>query len=253
MADFSQRFRLDLTDALPGDLEFLTDLLEGAGPAVLQSEPELQNLFLARAQGVEHLVELFAQELIGRRFLRGGVVVVRDEIAEVAVVRFADGGFERDGILGDFHDLAHLLGRHADVRRDLLRRRFPAVLLKQLALAAGDLVDRFDHVHGDADRSRLIRDGAADRLTDPPRRVGREFIALRIIEFLRRLHQAEVALLDQIEEEHALADVPLRDADDQTEVRFHQLVFRRGVALAHAHREFGLALRREQGDGADLL
>ena len=130
---------------------------------------------------------------------------------------------QRHGLLRDLLDLADLLGADAHHAADLLRRRLAAEVLQQLALDAHQLVDRLDHVHGDADRAGLVGDRARDRLADPPRGVRRELVALGVVELLDRADQPEVALLDQVEEQHAAADVPLRDRHDQPEVRLDQL------------------------------
>ncbi len=96
--------------------------------------------------------------------------------------------------------------------------------LEQLTGDADDLVDRLDHVHRDADRARLIRDRARDGLADPPGGVGGELEALRVVELLDRLDEAEVALLNEVEEEHPAADIALGDGDDQTQVRLGELL-----------------------------
>ena len=111
-----------------------------------------------------------------------------------------------------FMDLAHLLGADAHDLADLVRRGLAAQVLEQLALDAHELVDRLDHVHGDADGARLVGDGARDGLADPPRGVRRELVALRVVELLHRADQAEVALLDQVQEQHPAAHVALGDA-----------------------------------------
>ena len=73
-------------------------------------------------------------------------------------------------------------------------------------------VHALDHVHRDADGAGLVGDRAGDGLADPPRGVRRELEALGVVELLDRPHQAEVALLDQVEEQHAAPDVALGDA-----------------------------------------
>src|SRR5712672_2734514 len=91
-------------------------------------------------------------------------------------------------------------------------------------------------VHGDADGARLIGERAADRLPDPPRRVGRELVAAAVLELVDRLHQADVALLDQIEELQAAVGVFLRDRDDEAEIGLHHLLLglaRLALALLH--------------------
>ena len=156
-----------------------------------------------------------------------------------------------------------------------------AELLKQLTGNADDLVDGLNHVYRDADGARLIRDRAGDGLTDPPGRVGRELEALGAVELFDRLDQAEVALLNEVEEQHAAADIALCNGNDQTEVGLRQTLFRAvarldvlvelcallgrdgvalcrdafgsGAALLHALRERYLLLGREQVDLADLL
>ena len=110
-----------------------------------------------------------------------------------------------------------------DLVRDLLDRRLASELLEHLALDPQHLVHRLDHVHRDADRAGLVGDRAGDRLTDPPRRVGRELEALRVVELLDRPDQAEVALLHEVEQRHAAADVALGDRHDETQVGLGEL------------------------------
>ena len=138
---------------------------------------------------------------------------------------FADRRFERDRFLRDLDDLAHLFRREAHLVGDLFDRRIAAELLQQLARDLDQPVDRFDHVHRDADRARLVGQRAGDRLADPPRGVGRELVALAIVEFLDGADQAEIAFLNEVEEEHAAADVLLRDRNDQAQVGFGELAF----------------------------
>ena len=47
-------------------------------------------------------------------------------------------------------------------------------------------------------------------LADPPRRVGRELVAAAVFELVHRLHQADVAFLDQVEELQAAVGVFFR-------------------------------------------
>ena len=115
------------------------------------------------------------------------------------------------------------LDRHLHLIGDLLRGRFAAEVLDQLLLHAHQLVDRFDHVHRDADRARLICDGSSDGLADPPRGVGRELVAPSVLELLDRLHEAHVALLNEIEEREASVRVLLGNGDHQAEVGFDHL------------------------------
>ena len=101
-------------------------------------------------------------------------------------------------------------------------------------MRAHQLVDRLDHVHGDADRARLVGDRAGDRLADPPGRVGRELVAAPPLELVDRLHQADVALLDQVQELQPAVRVLLGDRDHEAQVRLDQLALRAVGLLARA-------------------
>ena len=78
-------------------------------------------------------------------------------------------------------------------------------------------------MHRDANGARLVGDRARDRLADPPRRVRRELEALRVVELLDRADQAEVALLDEVEQRHPAPDIALGDRHDEPQVRLGQL------------------------------
>ena len=79
-------------------------------------------------------------------------------------------------------------------------------------------------MHRDADGAGLIGHGAGDGLADPPGRVGGELIALGVVELLDRADQAQVALLDQVQERHAAAGVALGQGDHEAQVGFQQVV-----------------------------
>src|SRR5690606_29503557 len=96
-------------------------------------------------------------------------------------------------------------------------------------------------MNGDTDRARLIRDRARDRLTDPPRRIRRELVAASVLELVDRLHQADVALLDQIQELEAAVRVLLRDRDHETQVRLDHLLLR-AAGLRLAERDLAVDL-----------
>ena len=73
---------------------------------------------------------------------------------------------------------------------------------------------------------RIVRPWSAiardDGLADPPGRVGRELEALGVVELLDRPDQAEVALLDQVEQRQAGGRVGLGDRDDEAQVALDQ-------------------------------
>ncbi len=99
-----------------------------------------------------------------------------------------------------------------------------------------DAVVRVEHVHGDAHGAALVGERAADGVADPPRRVRREAVAARVVEALDRLHQADVALLDQVDERQPAAVVAARDAHDEAQVRLHELVLHEARARRRPRR-----------------
>ena len=92
----------------------------------------------------------------------------------------------------------------------------------QLPLHPGQLVDRLDHVHRHPDGPRLVGDGPGDGLPDPPRGVRGELVPAGVVELLHRPDQAQVPLLDEVEEHQPAADVALGDRHDEPQVRLGQ-------------------------------
>jgi hypothetical protein len=91
-------------------------------------------------------------------------------------------------------------------------------------------------VHRDADGARLVGDGAGDGLADPPGGVGGELVAAAVFELVHRLHQADVAFLDQVEELQAAVGVLLGDGDHQAQVGLgHLALGAAGLGFAGGH------------------
>ena len=154
----------------------------------------------------------------------------------------ADWGLRRERLFGDLEGFAHLLQRHTELFGEFFRSGFAADLVEHLARGAHDLVDGLDHVHGDADGAGLVGDRAGDRLPDPPGRIGRELVTPAVFELVDRLHQADVAFLDQIEELQAAVGVFLGDRNHQTQIGLdHFLLGLAGFALALLHAVHDLA------------
>ena len=152
--------------------------------------------------------------------------LVLNEITQTGFLVVADGRFERDGQLRDFLCLADLFDGDVHALGDFFNGRLAAEFLDKLAACAHLFIDGFDHVHGDANRPGLIRDGASDRLADPPRGIGRELVAAAPFEFVRAAHEADVAFLNQIEEMQAAVRIFLGDRYNQTKIGFGQFPLR---------------------------
>src|SRR5262249_18316363 len=196
MLELTQRLRLHLADALAGHRELLADFFQRVVGVHADAETHAQHALFARRERSEHARRGLAQVRLDGGVDRQDRVLVLDEIAEMRILFVADRSLERQRLLGDLENLAHLFERHAELLGQFRRRRLAADLVEHLARGAHDLVYGLDHVHRDADSARLIGDRSRDRLPDPPGGVGGEFVAAAIFEFIDRLHQADIAFLD---------------------------------------------------------
>lgn len=151
---------------------------------------------------------------------------------------------EGDRLAAVLLDLDDLLRGHVEFLGQLLRGGLAAQVLEHLTLHARELVDDLDHVHRDTDGAGLVGHGAGDGLTDPPGGVRGELVALGVVELLDRADQTEVALLDQVQEEHAAAGVTLGQGDHQTEVGLQEVVLGAAAVLGD-DLQLALELRRE--------
>ena len=122
----------------------------------------------------------------------------------------------------------------------------------ELALDAADAVELLDDVHRHADRAALVGQRAGDGLADPPGGVGRELVAAAVVELLDRAHEADRALLDQVEERQALLAVVLRDRDDEPDVGLDHVALGAHVAALDALGQLDLLRRGEQLGAADV-
>ena len=87
------------------------------------------------------------------------------------------------------------------------------------------------------------RSGPVDGLPDPPDTVGGKLVPGRVIEFLRRAQQTEVAVLDEVNDRNPAAGVLLGDdADHQAQVSPNEpIVIKRRTADVQALAELGHA------------
>ncbi len=123
-----------------------------------------------------------------------------------------------DGLAAIFLHFDDLFGRHVQFASQLFRRGLATEVLQHLALHTSELVDDFDHVHGDTNRASLVGHGARDRLPDPPGGVGRELEALGVVELLDSTNQTKVSLLNEVQELHSSTGVALRQRHHKAQV-----------------------------------
>ena len=101
------------------------------------------------------------------------------------------------------------------------------------------LADAINHVDRHADGAALISNGAGNCLADPPGGISREPETTPVFIFLDRFHQAQVALLNEIEERHTPTNITLCNADHKAGIGFYEVLA--GI-LAVLNQEFELAL-----------
>src|SRR5258708_2379916 len=125
-------------------------------------------------------------------------------------------------------------------------------------------------MHRDTNGASLVGDRARDRLTNPPGGIRTELIALGVIELLHSTNQADIPLLDQVQQAHATANIFFRHAHNQAQVRLCQTTLtlftvfdnaivsaRRGFeqlspATLHTLSQTDLFFRRKQRHAPDL-
>src|SRR5215217_4366105 len=145
--------------------------------------------------------------------------IVLDEVAQLRSRLLAgDRLIQARRVRHRAHREAYLVGVPVQAPGDLIFGGLAFDLEGQLAYGAADLPDLLRHVHGDADGTTLVRDGTLHGLPYPPRGVRREPEAPVGIELLDGLHQAYVALLDEVLERQTLATVLLGHAHDEPQV-----------------------------------
>ena len=171
-------------------------------------------------------MELFLQQGEGHGVCGNDGLGVLDEVTELGVAVLAERRVQRNRLATILLNLHDLLGGHVEFLRQFLGGRFATQVLEHLALDTRKLVDDLDHVHRDADRTRLVRHRAGDRLTNPPGGVGRELVALRVVELFDGADEAQVAFLDQVQELHTAAGVALGQRHNESKVRLEQVVLR---------------------------
>ena len=118
---------------------------------------------------------------------------------------------------------------------------------------ASELLPTLDDVEREADRPRLVRNRALDRLADPPVGIGRELVAEPPVELLDRAVQAERALLSgRGRERNAEAAIAVGDRDDEAQVRVDHLLLAARSPLSTRLARGTSSGRAQQPVAADL-
>ena len=169
------------------------------------------------------------QRLFGRRHR-----VLRQRLAEFALVALLRRRRVAQRHVAARHELERLrFGRRdVEVGRDLLRRRRVIESRGEVGEFASEPAGHRGELGRQRERATLAGQRVHDGLSNPPHRVGDELDVAGRIEPARRLEQAEVALVDQVEEADTELAVPLRVGDDEAEVGFDEALERLLVVVA---------------------
>src|SRR5436853_1038381 len=250
-AQAGQSLALELTNALARQVELVADRLERPRLAV---EPEAQ--FEDPPLALRKRLESPPDALPAERFLglveRIGGLAVGEQIAQLALVVGADRLVQRDRRVRGAERLVDVLHRQARRLCELLFRGLATKLDLEPARGTRQLLLALDDVDGDANRARVVRDGALHGLANPPGRIGRELVAAAPVELFDGAVQAERALLNQVEERDAEAPIALGDGDDEAKIRLDHVPLRCGVAALDPLREHDLLGGGEQLVAADV-
>jgi len=208
---------------------------------VLQPKAHAQDARLARRQGVEHFLNLLPQQAgIGALDGRGCALVLHKLPQLGILLIIVDGRFEREGQPGDPLHPFHLVGGHTQcLAQFLVGGNAPQRLLQLVGLAVKQ-ADAVHHVNGHADGAPLVGDCPGDGLPDPPGGIGGKAETALVLVFFHRFHQAQVALLDQVQEGDAAPDVTLGNADHQAGVGFNEVLARQ-LTILHLVLQFHAA------------
>jgi hypothetical protein len=117
---------LELTGTLAGDPELVSDIVEGAGLAVVEAVAQAKHGRLVIAEVVHEVADLLTLGIAGGAVAGVNIAPVCDEVDQFAAIRIPNRDRERDGVSSNGEQLLHSLERCSGVARDLLDRRLVA-------------------------------------------------------------------------------------------------------------------------------
>src|SRR5882724_1585319 len=227
VAKFAKRLGLDLADPLAGHGEALAHFLQRMLTLLADAEAQAEDLLFLGRQRAERALDLIRQVLADQRFVGRLRALVLEEVSQLRIL--ADGRLEGERLAGGLEDEPDLAGRHPRLPRQLLGGGLPSHLVDEHAVDTRDAVQCLDHVHGNANRAGVVGDGPGNGLTDPPRRIRRELESPPVLEAVHRLHEPDIALLDEVEQSQLAPEISLRHGHDEAQVGLHELT----LGLAH--------------------
>src|SRR5438874_2370634 len=148
--------------------------------------------------------------------------MVLNKVAQVTIIFLANGSLQAHRLLADLDNLAYLLRANLHLLGNLFRRGFTPQVLQQATTNTDQAVDRLHHMYRDTNRARLVSDSASDSLANPPGRIRTKLVPFGVVEFLDSTDQADISLLDQVQQAHTAANILFRDTDNQAQICLSQ-------------------------------
>ena len=219
-----QRFGFDLPDALARDVEFLADLFERMLALAAYAEPQPDHLLFFRRKSFQDAGGLVANVGFDHRVYRRAHPTVFDQVAQSGFAVAPDWRFERNRVARNGLQLLDFLHRDIHPAPNFVICRSSSQFLLQLARRAQELVHALVHVHRNADGAGLVCNCARNGLADPPRGVCGELVTAPVFELVGGAHQADIALLDEVQQVKSAVYVFLGDRNHQAEVCLHQVL-----------------------------
>src|SRR5215211_7937309 len=218
LSTFQDTFRLplELPDPLARDVQLVAEFGEGGRLAVVETVAPDEHVAGPLWETFDRLLQMRRLHLTHHGIRRIRDLIVLDEVTQLrsgllAGHRLIEARRVRHGA----HREAHLVGVPVQAPGNLFLGGLAFDLQGQLAHGTADLPDLLRHVHGDADGAALVCHRALYCLPYPPRGISGEPEASIRVELLYGLHQADVALLDQVLEGQPVAPVLFGNADHQ--------------------------------------
>ena len=157
--------------------------------------------------------------LVGEQFKRVGGGLVADDFAVFGGFAFVDRRVERGRALRGLLEHGDFLARQAELGGEFIVGRLAAEGFGETGGNPAHAGDFVHHVDWQADRFGLVGERALDRLLDPPGAVGRELAAFFRVEALDGVHQADIALGNEVAQGKPVAGIVVGDFHHQPEVR----------------------------------
>src|ERR671915_1193122 len=249
LSTFQNTFRLplELPDPLARDVQLVAEFGEGGRLAVVETVAPNEHVARPLWETFDRLLQMLRLHLTHHGIRRIRDLIVLDEVTQLrSGLLTGHRLIEARRVRHGAHRKTHLVGVPVQAPGYLFLGGLAFDLQGQLAHGPADLPDLLRHVHGDADGAALVSHGTLHGLTDPPRGVRGEPETPIRVELLDGLHQADVALLDQVLEGKPVAPVLLGNADHQPEVLLDEPLPGPLVAGLGPHAEIYLLPVRQQ-------